>query len=205
MSVFYSYMWLRENETPYYVGKGKDDRAFISSSHCVNRPKDKSRIIVFPMSSEELAFESEKAMIELFGRKDSGTGILRNLTDGGEGTSGTAILTEERREAKRRAGRIGGKIGGKTQGRIAAETGQGVKNLTPEACSRGGHTAGLVQGRKNAENGLLTRIRTREVCSKGGSASYKKMGNTLCHTRWHTNRGIINSNCSLCAAATNVS
>jgi hypothetical protein len=36
------------------------------------------------MVSEFEAFESEIALIELFGRKDFGTGCLRNLTDGGD-------------------------------------------------------------------------------------------------------------------------
>ena len=40
------------------------------------------------MLSEAEAFESEIALIELFGRKDNGTGCLRNLTNGGEGVAG---------------------------------------------------------------------------------------------------------------------
>ena len=36
------------------------------------------------MVNEAEAFESEIALIDLFGRKDLGTGCLRNLTDGGE-------------------------------------------------------------------------------------------------------------------------
>lgn len=85
---FYTYLWLRKNETPYYVGKGKGDRAFDWHGRHINRPKDKSRIILFSMESEAHAFESEKALIELFGRQDIGTGILRNMTDGGDGASG---------------------------------------------------------------------------------------------------------------------
>lgn len=195
---FYSYMWLRKDGTPYYVGKGQKRRAFISSAHGVHRPKDRRRILIFPMLSETEAFESEKALIELFGRKDKGTGILRNLTDGGEGSSGTLILTEKAREAKRRAGRIGGKKGGKTQGRIEALTGHGVKNFTREVCAKGGHTQGLIQGRKNVENGHLASLRTKEHQSRAGRMGALMGGPKGRHTRWHINRNIANPNCSLC-------
>jgi hypothetical protein len=88
MSQFYSYLWLRSDGSPYYVGKGTERRAFVSFSHGVHCPKDRTRILVFPTLSEAAAFEVEVAMIAFFGRKDNGTGCLRNLTDGGEGAAG---------------------------------------------------------------------------------------------------------------------
>lgn len=91
---FYSYLYLRENDTPYYAGKGSGRRAFRRFRYDVKPPKDLSKIVIFVMENESLAFESEKALIELFGRKDNGTGILRNRTDGGEGTSG-AIRSDD--------------------------------------------------------------------------------------------------------------
>ncbi|MFZ3216331.1 MAG: NUMOD3 domain-containing DNA-binding protein [Candidatus Acidiferrales bacterium] len=94
---FYSYLWLRENGEPYYAGKGKDDRAFAVKTHKVNPPSDRSYILVFPMLSEAEAFESEKAMIWLFGRQDNGTGCLKNVTNGGGGTSGYIVPEESRR------------------------------------------------------------------------------------------------------------
>lgn len=97
---FYSYLWLRKDGTPYYVGKGNGTRGPYSRSHGVHAPTSKSRILLFPMESEALAFESEKVLIELFGRKDNGTGILRNLTDGGEGASGI-VCSEATRKKKR--------------------------------------------------------------------------------------------------------
>jgi hypothetical protein len=84
---FYSYLWLRSDGTPYYVGKGHGTRAFTNRSHGVHCPQV-SRILIFSMRSEGEAFESEIALIELFGRKDLGTGCLRNRTNGGEGVSG---------------------------------------------------------------------------------------------------------------------
>jgi hypothetical protein len=100
MTQFYTYMWLREDGTPYYIGKGKGRRAFINVGHTVKRPVDKARILVQYWDSEEAAFELEKWYISLFGRKDIGTGILRNMTNGGDGPSGY-IFTEEIKQRMR--------------------------------------------------------------------------------------------------------
>jgi hypothetical protein len=66
------------------VGKGSGKRAYTSNAHGVHRPESNHLIIVQFWESEEKAFEMEKWYIDFFGRKDNGTGILRNLTDGGE-------------------------------------------------------------------------------------------------------------------------
>jgi len=96
--MFYTYLWLREDGTPYYVGKGKGRRAFRRGS-----PTDAPRILVQPHPSEQDALVAEIFLIAHYGRIDQKTGILRNHTDGGDGTSG-AIYTEERREKARVAG-----------------------------------------------------------------------------------------------------
>ena len=98
---FYTYAYLREDRTPYYIGKGKDNRVYRKGRGEVYPPKDKTRIIFLKQNlTEEEAFKHEKYMIAVFGRKDLGTGILRNKTDGGEGLSGT-IRSEETREKLR--------------------------------------------------------------------------------------------------------
>jgi len=85
--MFYTYLWLREDGTPYYAGKGHGIRGLSSSGHRVRRPKDKGLIILQDWPSEEDAFEAEKFLISYYGRVDLGTGCLRNLTNGGEGHS----------------------------------------------------------------------------------------------------------------------
>ena len=92
---YYTYAYLRENGTPYYIGKGKGDRAFNKYKGEIKLPKDKSRIIFLKKNlTEEKSFKHEIYMISIFGRKDLGTGILHNKTDGGDGSSG-AIRNEE--------------------------------------------------------------------------------------------------------------
>ena len=94
---FYTYAYLREDKTPYYIGKGTGDRIY-STNRRNNPPKDKSRIIFLKQNlTEEEAFRHEIYMIAVFGRKDLGTGILHNLTDGGDGASG-AIKSEKTRK-----------------------------------------------------------------------------------------------------------
>jgi len=86
---FYVYFYLRDDYTPYYVGKGKGNRAYDKCNRSLNLPKDKSRIIILHDNlTETYAFILERYYIKWFGRKDNNTGILRNLTDGGEGCSG---------------------------------------------------------------------------------------------------------------------
>ena len=97
---FYTYAYLREDGTPYYIGKGKEDRVYKIHQKGISVPKDKSRIIFLKQNlTEEEAFKHEIYMIAVFGRKDLGTGILRNRSDGGEGPSGV-IRSEEYKKKK---------------------------------------------------------------------------------------------------------
>lgn len=91
---FYTYAYLREDGTPYYIGKGKGDRAFRKRKGEIKVPSRERILILKRNLTEREAFDHERYMIFILGRKNNGTGILRNLTDGGEGTAGK-ILTPE--------------------------------------------------------------------------------------------------------------
>jgi hypothetical protein len=109
---FYVYAYLRENGTPYYIGKGCNSRAY-GKHHKIPVPKNTSRIVFLETKLSELgAFALERRYIRWYGRKDIGTGILRNRTDGGEGSSGI-VYTEERRNKVIKAN-TGRKISEKT-------------------------------------------------------------------------------------------
>lgn len=97
-NLFYTYAYLREDGTPYYIGKGKGSRCYSTCGRrgC-NPPPDRSRIIFLKQNlTEEEAFRHEVYMIAVFGRIDKGTGILRNMTDGGEGSSGYVHTCESK-------------------------------------------------------------------------------------------------------------
>ena len=95
-NMFYTYAYLREDGTPYYIGKGVKGRIY-SSNRKIKKPTDKSRIIFLKQNlTEEEAFNHEEYMISVCGRKDLGTGALYNQTNGGQGCSGRIMSLEQR-------------------------------------------------------------------------------------------------------------
>lgn len=92
---FYVYAYLRSDGTPYYIGRGTG-RRIHNRNHSVALPSvDRRRILVAGLTNDE-ANEWEVALISILGRKNDGTGCLRNLTEGGGGVSGFAHTEEHK-------------------------------------------------------------------------------------------------------------
>jgi len=112
-SGFYVYAYLRDSDSktakagiPYYIGKGSGQRAYFKNKRQVKPPKDKNNIIILESNLSEIgALALERRMIKWYGRKDLGTGVLANMTDGGDGIYNPS---EETRK-KLAAGQLGRK------------------------------------------------------------------------------------------------
>lgn len=94
----YTYIYMREDGLPYYVGKGNGGRAFTNKGKPCNRPVDANRILIQEFPSDGDALAAERFLISYYGRKDLGLGPLLNRSDGGEGPSGTIVTAEHRRK-----------------------------------------------------------------------------------------------------------
>ncbi len=103
--IYYTYAYLREDGTPYYIGRGKGGRAFDATHRIKVPPKDRVLFLKQNLTYEE-ASEHEIYMIAVLGRKDLGTGILRNLTDGGEGRPGPKPKKEAEKISKSLTGKV---------------------------------------------------------------------------------------------------
>jgi len=111
MKSFYVYAYLRNKDsdtakagTPYYIGKGSGRRAWRHhKSDITQPPTDKSLIVILEKDLTEIgSFAIERKMIKWYGRIDIETGILRNRTDGGDGTSGYRMSQAAKDEISRR-------------------------------------------------------------------------------------------------------
>jgi hypothetical protein len=121
--MFYVYVYRDprplKKDQPVYVGKGTGDRDishWSKGSH--NKPFQdfishlKQRGLVAPCERffetevEAEAFAKEIELIALYGRRNTGTGTLFNLTDGGEGASGAIRSKAEKAHLSVEFGRI---------------------------------------------------------------------------------------------------
>jgi len=93
---YYVYAYLRTSDlTPYYIGKGIKSRAWVAHNNVLT-PKQNTQIVIVEDNLTNIgACAIERRLIKWYGRKDLGTGILRNKTDGGEGTTGMSDKTKK--------------------------------------------------------------------------------------------------------------
>jgi len=104
-SDFYVYIHRKKtNNEIYYVGKGRNKRAWILSQSARNPLWNKIHKkhgtlveIVLDNLTEFQAHSLEKELILFYGRRNINAGCLANMTDGGEGTSGY-IASEDQRK-----------------------------------------------------------------------------------------------------------
>lgn len=104
---FYVYAYIRSKDSdsgkagsPYYIGKGQDNRAWAKHKY-INPPKDKNLIIIVEKNLSEIgAFSLERRLIRWYGKIGETNGSLRNSSDGGEGATGRVTTLEARSNYK---------------------------------------------------------------------------------------------------------
>ena len=100
--MYYTYAYLREDRTPYYIGKGSGNRDY--QKHIRNNgqnlvPKHKNQILILKnFETEDEAYKHEQYLIALYGRKCDG-GILVNMVHGGKGGA-RKYLTKKEKEKR---------------------------------------------------------------------------------------------------------
>lgn len=100
---FYVYLLVDDMGQPFYVGKGTSLRCLAHEAEALNSLNDTEKhrvirrlwessngvryIVAGYFQTDDEAHDEERQLIQKHGRRNKGTGILCNLSDGGEGNS----------------------------------------------------------------------------------------------------------------------
>lgn len=166
---FYTYAYLRIDGTPYYIGKGTGNRAYRDSGKPCNIPSSRDRIIILKNNLfEEDAFKHEKYMIFVFGRKDIGTGILRNRSNGGGNPAEGHVVTEETR--KKISEKLKGNVLSEEVRKKISEAGMG-RIVTEDTRKK----ISLKSKNRKREDWEIERLRTLNLGRKTSEETKKKL------------------------------
>jgi hypothetical protein len=141
---FYVYAYLREDNSPYYIGKGKARRAWAhSNKELFKTPLNHSRIVIIESNLTEVgSLALERRIIRWYGRKELETGILRNRTDGGEGISGFSHSDKTKN-----------KIRDKRLGTTSSNASKKNQSIATKGIKRGPHTEERKKAISDAKKG----------------------------------------------------